>query len=448
MSFKIYKIETYGIKNIEEKIVIDFYPQTISQNSKKKIANIKAIYGTNGTGKSSFIESVLLYKRLVSNEFLLKQSDEVALLNNLINKNKKEFYFSVIFTFSNPKKKYYKHEIKMVLDNDIPYIAYERLSELVDRTINGKYDTIYEVNNGELHLTKITNDFDNFVLDRSRYLLKMTSFASFFKDIDVKKEIRSIFEKKEKKLAFTPEKYGSAFYMVLLTVFVDSITIYLDENDKHKVNDFSKFEDLINRINEDDSLKNRLRISSGKDIILKSSYTKYLNDVKKLTKFIRLFKPDLKNIKVETQEDENFMYCSKKMQYENYDVDLEFESTGIKKLVRIFKSIEDVTKDNIVFIDELDANINGVYLNKLLEYLYDNGNGQLCFTTHNLYPMEYLCQFNNSIDFIGETGKVVQWKKNGNYKPYIQYPEGFIIDSPFNIESIDFIDVFEDEGDN
>ena len=43
MSFKIYKIETYGIKNIEEKIVIDFYPQTISQNSKKKIANTKAI---------------------------------------------------------------------------------------------------------------------------------------------------------------------------------------------------------------------------------------------------------------------------------------------------------------------------------------------------------------------------------------------------------------------
>ncbi len=44
----------------------------------------------------------------------------------------------------------------------------------------------------------------------------------------------------------------------------------------------------------------------------------------------------------------------------------------------------------ITFIDELDANINDVYLDKLIEYFILYGNGQLCFTAHNLSPMSLL----------------------------------------------------------
>ena len=60
--------------------------------------------------------------------------------------------------------------------------------------------------------------------------------------------------------------------------------------------------------------------------------------------------------------------------------------------------------------------------------------------------MHYLYKFTHSLDFIGETGTIVSWKKNGNYKPYKQYPEGMIIDSPFNVDYFDFIKVFESEG--
>ena len=59
--------------------------------------------------------------------------------------------------------------------------------------------------------------------------------------------------------------------------------------------------------------------------------------------------------------------------------------------------------------------------------------------------MKYLYRYSNAIDFIGETGKIVSWVKNGNYRPYEKYPEGMIEDSPFNIESFDFINVFESE---
>jgi len=135
------------------------------------------------------------------------------------------------------------------------------------------------------------------------------------------------------------------------------------------------------------------------------------------------------------------------MVYEKYEIDTDYESTGIKKLMKLFSAIEDVTKGKIVFIDELDSNINGVYLNKLIEYLNYSQKGQLCFTLHNLYPMKYLYKYSNAIDFIGETGRIVSWVKNGNYRPYEKYPEGMIEDSPFNIESFDFINVFESEED-
>ena len=68
---------------------------------------------------------------------------------------------------------------------------------------------------------------------------------------------------------------------------------------------------------------------------------------------------------------------------------VEFESTGIKKLVKLYMYIREMKRGGIVFIDEFDANLHDVYLCALLEYLMEYGEGQLCFTTHNIGPMEY-----------------------------------------------------------
>ena len=91
-----------------------------------------------------------------------------------------------------------------------------------------------------------------------------------------------------------------------------------------------------------------------------------------------------------------------------------------------------------IFIDELDANISGVFLDRLLEFFAENGQGQLCFTSHNIMSMNILKQYKNSITVFGETGKVVNVVKNGHYQPVNLYYEGFVEDSPFNINSFDF----------
>ena len=127
------------------------------------------------------------------------------------------------------------------------------------------------------------------------------------------------------------------------------------------------------------------------------------------------------------------------MVYENYSLDKEFESRGIKKLMDLFGYLDAASTGWIVFIDELDSNISDVYLDKLIEYFVYYGKGQLCFTSHNLSPMNVLKGNKNSINFISSINTVHVWTNNGNLSPENAYKNGFIEDSPFNVDASDFL---------
>lgn len=167
--------------------------------------------------------------------------------------------------------------------------------------------------------------------------------------------------------------------------------------------------------------------------------------------FIKIFKPDLIKIELDFKIDKNELYTEPYFVYEEYKVHLEFESAGIKKLTKLFRLFKLKEMGRIVIIDDIDANINDIYLEKLLEYFKESNKGQLVFKTHNITPMEVLSDSNNSIDFITEDKKITSWKKSGNYKSSNIY-QGRLIDGlPFNIYPFDFAGIFdveEDEEDN
>lgn len=449
MYYNLYRIETYGMKNIQELITIDFCPLTVEKQSKKKNSKVKSIYGTNGVGKSAIMNSIYLFKQILLDPSLLKQSSEIIQLNKIINKVKKEFYIGVVFgvKFSpRDKEKIYKTEIKLKIENNIPYIENEKFYILKDQSINGSYSLQYDVNSGDLYI----NNKDNYKMNtyfekRTLNILKYATCTSILREVDVIKEVLDFVQNHKNE---SSDNLGIFYYLLINRLFADNISIYLDSMDIHKEYDDAFIEELIDRefkIKSKSFIRNT--IGSKKDIILKNQLEDYKTNVERLAEFLKLFKPSLKTIKLDIAEDEEYYYCCKKMIYDSYEVDSDYESTGIQKLMTIYNSLDDVTKGKIVFIDELDANINGVYLKVLLEYLNNLNKGQLCFTSHNFYPMEYLYSYTNSIDFLGETGKLISWKKNGHYKPYNQYPEGMIVDSPFNIDPIDYAKVFEYKGD-
>ena len=78
----------------------------------------------------------------------------------------------------------------------------------------------------------------------------------------------------------------------------------------------------------------------------------------------------------------------------------------------------------------------------MLEYFSMYGKGQLCFTTHNLGPMEILSSKKHSIDFLSDNNEIVSWIKQGNYSVKNMYKSGMIDNSPFNVEPFDFLGIF------
>ena len=429
MNYKLYRIETYGMKNIKDLVTIDFLNQTIDNKSSKKSNRIKAIYGSNGAGKSAIINSVKLYKLVVLDRDYLKQNDVVKKLNDTMNHQLNEFYFGIIFQELSSNK-ISKYQLKIKLRNNLPFISEETLSLLDDSTINGKYKMIYHVDEGNLTWFEIENEFTNHITDITKNLLTNSTLLSFiYNEVSYEDKIilnSNVYSDTNKHIA----KQSS-----LVTALENAYMFPANSLSVYSKDDFEERE-IFTPI---------LYMTSGEDRISKLVLDSYKSEIKKLTKFIKLFKPDFKEIYLDITESRDYYFCKKKMVYDAYTIDLFFESTGIKKLIDIFSSIEAVVSGKNVFIDELDSNISCVYLNKLLEYLNDLQKGQLCFTTHSLYPMTYLYKYTNSICFLGETGKMVTWVKNGNYRPYLLYPEGMIDDSPFNIESFEFGAVFEAE---
>ncbi len=109
----------------------------------------------------------------------------------------------------------------------------------------------------------------------------------------------------------------------------------------------------------------------------------------------------------------------------------------------MFVNLRDMFNGGIVFIDEIDSNIHDVYLCAIIEFLAQYGKGQLCFTSHNIGPMDILKTRKKSIDFLSEDHRIIPWTSNGNYSPASLYKKGMVEGSPFNIEAIDFMGVFD-----
>ena len=179
------------------------------------------------------------------------------------------------------------------------------------------------------------------------------------------------------------------------------------------------------------------------DTVHKENYSEYEKYITKLAKFIRIFKEDLLEIKIEKEENKDFYECKNIMIYKDgKKIDKKYESTGIKKIIDIYGALCAIEKGKIVFIDEFDANIHDVLLIKLIEYIINYSKGQFIFTTHNLGPMEVLKNHKHSIDFLSPDSRITSWKNNGNYTPASLYRKGLIEYSPFNLEPFSFLGAF------
>jgi len=412
-----------GIKTLDKLISLQFYKKTISKNPDTQEYNIKGIYGMNGSGKSGIITSVEILRNIIVDPGYLNNPVVQKNLDAMINKRTKELFVEADYMVKAGEEiALFRYSVTLSKNNLGKYvISHECLSTKKAISKSEFDETVFEVSDGEIVTVYEGKEKDKFVesiLNKTMNLLTTASMSALFYE----KFIKSNNMQKKKNILWA--------YITFLYVLGEKIHVYLDDSDNHRKNFLEIYDNCINVMN-----------ITG-NIVPQEMYKHFEKTVNKLFEFLHIFKTDLKGIEIDRKEDHELWVCDLVMCYESYKIHAEFESTGIKKLIKLFAYLKEMVQGGIVFIDEFDSNLHDVYLCALLEYLMEYGEGQLCFTTHNVGPMDVLKQHKKSIDFLSENHRIYPWTTNGNYSPSKLYRNGMIEGSPFNVDSIDFIGVF------
>ena len=434
-----------GIKALDKKVSLSFYKKTITKDLDTKKYNMKAIYGMNGSGKSAIIASVDIFRNLLYSPGYLANPIVQKNLDELINKKTRKLDMAADFISDmGGVLKLFHYEIALEKDFNEKYvIASEKLSSRKAQSKSEKMDLIYEVKRGELLIEqRLDESSENIILGKTANLLEQSPLCELFAE-------KRLIEQCDYKNKDTRKFIEGVVSLFLLG---GKIHVFIENTDNHRAYVFLKTvgdtgdEELFNSLFDSYSRissKSLRKINVRGNSIEIDYYNEFEQDIKKLSEFIRIFKPELQEIEIDKKENEGVYICNLVMKYEDFRVDSEYESTGVKKLIELYVYLREMVQGGIVFIDEFDSNLHDVYLCALLEYLMEYGEGQICFTTHNVGPMDVLKQNKKSIDFLSVDHTIYPWITNGNYSPSKLYRGGMIEGSPFNVDSIDFIGVFD-----
>ncbi len=432
---KILQITTYGLKNLEKPIVLDFSNQTINKGI-NKINSVKGIYGYNGAGKTAVISSMKIYKNIIFDATYLLQNETRNELKYLINKKLNMFFVSCIFLIDDDT--ILKHSIKIKKElNTETYVIDEEKVELVNgRTFNDKTVTLIEKVNSDVHFNSNLNNY------LSSSILNFNTDNSSIVSSLIQKMIEGI-----KQNQFKPSNYE--LLLIKLYIAMSKIEVCGLSSDEHRNSVITKNQ-ILSVLADNEKLK---RIMSGhyftidtiEDTVEKSEYEVYEKNIKGLEMFLKLFKPELKRIELEKFEDRDLYHIRKHFVYSDYSIEFEYESSGLKQLAKLYFYLKKCSDGSIVFIDEMDVNINSVYFNKLISYFTNYGKGQLIFTSHNIESMNAIKKQRRSIVVIGNEGNTDTWVSSGNRSPINDYNGGYFEHSPMNVEDFDFISVFSGE---
>ena len=423
-----------GIKNIDKDITLNFYKKTVNKDFDPEQYKVKAIYGENGSGKTAVVLGVQLLKDILLENNYLGDSANQKYLDEIINKKTKRFHIESEFLCRfNNNFNIYKYSFSLV-KNEIGKYVIEQENLYIKSSLyaTSKYKMLFEIADNEI---LIGNEY-SYLLDTIR--LATANLLGNMSLIDIMTGKLGDFGKE---VFITHLAYLHLFATLLITSIDDT-----ERHNKIQLRESVVISDVFEgRADLKGNVTPRIDWIIGNNrLVLKDNISDYETEVGKLKRFIKLFKHDLVDIEIDKKENNEVFDCSLIMVYDGYKVHVDFESTGIKKLIALFDYLSFAMDGKIVFIDEMDSNINDVYLCKIVEFFKLYGKGQLCFTTHSTSPMEVLKDSKNSIDFLSSDSRIVPWKKNGNYTPESLYRRGMIEYLPFNIEAEDFLGILGD----
>lgn len=315
-----------GIKNFEEEVSLSFYKKTITKPIDIGNYNVKGIYGMNGSGKSAIISSVNILRNLLINENYLNIPIVQSSLDEIINKKIEELHIGTKFLLKANEDRAYLYEYEVVLkkNNFGKYVIdSEQLSYKNAFSKKDEFIPVFKVKKGEIEYIN-TEDIvlENEFREKTKNLLSNSSISSLF--------LMKFNHNKIKTVIVASISGGT----IVLLWYSFNMYVYMDQSDNHTDYFVNDINDILNKNSEKnikihDVQMNLLNISDIQNLSIFScktntipvdKYEAYKDFVKKLKKFIQIFKPELKDIEIERKDKGVDYVCSLNMVYEGFSI--------------------------------------------------------------------------------------------------------------------------------
>lgn len=381
-----------GIKNVEHGEISFDELSKIRFDDEDNLNSVLGIYGQNGSGKTTALETAKILKKVLSGEKLPEDIDQY--ISNESHRAKIEctFYiksqsFEQLITYSfviapNQEK------------DDIVYdIIHEKMSSKEYSNHQGKWlpkNTLFEVENNEITLKKLANKLsnENYIgLKVAKEIEIGSSF--FFNRRNLSHIVSELKDKNEDKLIET---------LRMLNIYAQTSLIIIE-------NDLMGSIALNTRMPVNVYLSNQHSLKLGRVAInlLKPSelsediFADFEKVITQIDIVLNAIVPTL-NIEIMNKKEQIMKDGSRGFGFEVVSkrngkcIPLRYESEGIKRIISVTSSLIAMYNNPSIclMIDEFDSGIFEYLLGELIEVIYESAKGQFIFTSHNLRVLEKL----------------------------------------------------------
>lgn len=420
MIVKLKSLELENFKNVKYG-KIDFKEDRETGN----ISNILGIYGQNGSGKTSAINALYLFRTVVSGQKLNPN------FCNFISCDKNSAGIGFEFRIINNEgtyKVFYKFEIRKTYRSgafpDDLTMEYDKIMDLnEDRNISVEDDQDITV---EIFREKLS--YSKWEDNQWRKGITIVDYDMDYEDYTFRpiKNYREAANSTDKKVGFGVAKGLSQenstsfiFSPKTFSLLISSFAKTSPENSKILaiIRNFAIFNIFVIQNDELGAITTNRMIPlsfmlENKKVTMRGNIGLNLFDVSVidmdkletvqkileqinvvLNTLVPKLKIEIKNYGKETLNNSKEVFKVELLSVKNdRKIPLKYESDGIKKIISILSVLIGMyNNENIlVAIDELDAGIFEYLLGEILEILSKSAKGQLIFTSHNLRALEKL----------------------------------------------------------
>lgn len=419
---RLLSVELHNLKNVTKGTVE--FRKNCDGNYFSKEADVLGLYGQNGSGKTSVVQAIALFKQIAMGKKIWSDID------NVINVDSDYCAFTVKLAIQYSELEKYLVSYSWTISKS----AYQNKTDFSSEVFSvsklgsegswSKTTPYFECKyRDDIQVFEPKYRYDNIICGLQENTINMsvaykmarenrTSFLFSIPFIDL---LNKSNEGELKKLVFTIRKYAFENLFVFLNSHNGGINldVFLPLAIVHSENGLKTFGEFP--------------IDLQKPMVLPKKEFKLIdNIVKNLSSVMNAIVPsltfDVRNYGAEMREDgsEGIRFEILSTRY-GKPFALRYESDGIKKLFSVLAVLIAMYNDPsfCVAIDELDSGIFEALLGTIIHTIEETGKGQLLFTSHNLRPLEVIDKNNISFSTVNPENRYIRMvniKKTNNLR--------------------------------